>query len=177
MITLTPTIKKYIIHWGEMGERWGINRTVSQIHALLWISPEPLNAEQISQLLSIARSTVSVGLHELQNWGTINVVHVLGDRTDYYESMNDVWELYRVIIDRRIHNELDPTVFLLREAVNPDAQNSEDPYTMKKLTELLDIMDTASKFYEQIQKIPTKSIIRIGNMNNIVSKIVGLIHE
>jgi len=177
MITLTPTIKKYIIHWGEMGERWGINRTVSQIHALLFISPEPLNAEQISQLLSIARSTVSVGLHELHNWGTINVVHMLGDRTDYYESVKDVWELYRVIADRRIHNELDPTVAMLREAVTQDEDESEDAYTMKKLNELLDIMDTAAKFYGQVQKVPTKSLVAIAKMNNIISKVLGLIRE
>jgi DNA-binding transcriptional regulator GbsR (MarR family) len=177
MITLSPTIQKYIIHWGEMGERWGINRTVAQIHALLYISPEPLNAEQISQLLSVARSTVSVGLHELQNWGTINVVHVLGDRTDYYESMKDVWELYRLIADRRIHNELDPTVAMLREAVKQTDSASEDPHAIKKLNELLDVMDTASRFYAQVEKVPTKTIVRVAKMSDIVSKVLGMIRE
>src|SRR5512135_2697062 len=118
MNPLTPTAQKFIVHWGEMGERWGINRTVAQIHALLYISPEPLNAEQISQILSVARSTVSAGLHELQTWGLINVVHHLGDRTDYFEAMGDVWEMVRVIVDRRKHRELDPTLEMLRETVS-----------------------------------------------------------
>src|SRR5512136_2573263 len=101
MSNLTHTTQQFILHWGEMGERWGINRTVAQIHALLYISSEPLNAEQISQTLSVARSTVSAGLRELQSWSLINAVHHLGDRTDYFEAMGDVWEMFRMIIDRR----------------------------------------------------------------------------
>ncbi len=177
MINITPTIEKFIIHWGEMGERWGINRTVAQIHALLYISPEPLNAEQISQMLSVARSTVSVGLRELQNWGIINEVHILGDRTDYYECMSDAWEMFRLIADRRIHNELDPTVILLREVVNQLENNSEDPDSKGRLNELLDVLDTASKLYEQAQKIPTKRIVRIAKMSDVVGKILGLARE
>src|SRR3990172_7490859 len=120
MTDLTPAVQNFIVHWGEMGERWGINRTVAQIQALLYISPQPLNAEEISRTLSVARSTVSVGLHELQYWGIINVVHRLGDRTDYYELIGDVWEMFRLIADRRIQNELDPTVIMLQDAVRSE---------------------------------------------------------
>ena len=177
MLNLTPTTQKFIIHWGEMGERWGINRTVAQIQALLYISPEPLNAEQISQLLSVARSTVSVGLHELQYWGIVNVVHTLGDRTDYYELIGDVWEMFRLIADRRIQNELDPTVLTLHETVDQLNSHSEDPYSKQKLEELFEVLDTASRVYKEFQKVPTKTIARIAKMSDIVSKILRLTQE
>src|SRR5881296_3607770 len=89
--------EKFVLHWGEMGTRWGINRTVAQIHALLFISPKPLNAEEIAALLGVARSNVSTSLKELQGWGIIRLVHVLGDRRDHYESMKHVWEMFRVV--------------------------------------------------------------------------------
>jgi DNA-binding transcriptional regulator GbsR (MarR family) len=177
MIKLTPTTQDFIIHWGEMGERWGINRTVAQIQALLYISPEPLNAEQISQTLSVARSTVSVGLRELQYWGILNVVHRLGDRTDYYELIGDVWEMFRQIADRRIENELDPTVRMLHEAVTRLDDNSEDPHAKEKLVELLDVLDTAARVYQEFQKVPTKRIVRIAKMSDIVSRILRLPQE
>lgn len=174
---LTPAVQKYIVHWGEMGERWGINRTVAQIQALLYISPEPLNAEQISQTLSVARSTVSVGLRELQYWGIVNVVHRLGDRTDYYELIGDVWEMFRRIADRRIQNELDPTVLMLRESVTQLNDEAEDPHSREKLEELLEVLDTASKVYKEFQKVPTKTVARIARMGDIVGRILRLYDE
>jgi DNA-binding transcriptional regulator GbsR (MarR family) len=177
MLNLTPTTQKFIIHWGEMGERWGINRTVAQIQALLYISPEPLNAEQISQALSVARSTVSVGLRELQYWGIVNIVHRLGDRTDYFELIGDVWEMFRLIADRRVQNELDPTVLMLRETVNQLDNYTEDPHSREKLEELLDVLDTGSKIYKEFQKVPTKTIARIAKMSDIVSRIFRLPQE
>src|SRR5688500_3272438 len=112
---LSPTTEKFILHWGEMGSRWGINRTVAQSHALLYLSREPLNAEQISEALGVARSNVSTSLRELQAWNIVRVVHVLGDRRDHFESMKDVWEMFRAIIEQRKRRELDPTLALLRE--------------------------------------------------------------
>src|SRR6185436_8874974 len=93
---LTPIMQKFILHWGEMGTRWGINRTVAQIHALLYLSPRPLNAEEIADTLGVARSNVSTSLKELQNWGIVRIAHVMGDRRDHFESMKDVWEMFRV---------------------------------------------------------------------------------
>ena len=112
---LTPAAQKFIVHWGEMGEKWGINRTIAQIHGLLYLSPKPLNAEEISETLSLARSTVSVGLRELESWGIIRVVHVLGDRTDHFEVKGDAYEMFRFIVDYRKRREVDPTLHMLRE--------------------------------------------------------------
>ena len=107
---ITPVIEKYIHHWGEMGLRWGTNRTVAQIQALLYLSPKPLNTEEISDLLSIAQSHVSTSLRELQNYGVVKMTHIVGDRNDYFESIHDVWELFRVIIEQRKQKELSPTL-------------------------------------------------------------------
>lgn len=176
-MNLTPTIQNFIIHWGELGQRWGINRTIAQIQALLLISPEPLNAEQISQTLSIARSTVSVGLRELQHWGIVTVVHKMGDRTDYFELIGDVWEMFRVIADQRVKNEVDPTVLLLRDVVNQLEENSDDSHSKKKLEELLDVLDTASRIYNDMQKVPTRTIVQIAKMSDIVSRVLRLTQE
>src|SRR5512145_372340 len=173
MTQLTPIAQKFIIHWGEMGERWGINRTIAQIHALLYISPEPLNAEEISETLSVARSTVSAGLKELQNWGIVKVAHVLGDRTDHFETLGDVWEMARVIVDMRKRRELDPTLNMLREAVAELDNNVESALTKKKMKEMLDVLETATAIYEQGQKIPTKTIVSIAKKSEIVRKMLN----
>src|SRR5262245_1872067 len=102
---LTAVQQRFILHWGEMGTRWGINRTVAQIHALLFLSPRPLNAEEIATTLGVARSNVSTSLRELQGWGIVRVAHLLGDRRDHFESMKDVWEMFRLIVDERRKRE------------------------------------------------------------------------
>ena len=98
---LGPIQSKFILHWGDMGTRWGINRTVSQIHALLYISRDPLNAEDIAETLKVARSNVSTSLKELQSWSIVRRVRVLGERRDHYESMQDVWEMFDRILEER----------------------------------------------------------------------------
>src|SRR3954447_23688443 len=114
---LTPAKEKFILHWGEMGTKWGINRTVAQIHALLHVPAKPLDAEEIAETLGIARSNVSTSLKELQSWGIVKVVHVMGDRRDHFESVHDVWSLFQIIMDERKKRELDPTVQVLKECV------------------------------------------------------------
>ena len=104
---LTAIMQKYILHWGEMGTRWGVNRTVAQIHALLYLSPEPLHAEEIAETLSVARSNVSTSIKELQSWGLVHVVHVMGDRRDHFESLKDPWEMFTVIMEERKRREID----------------------------------------------------------------------
>src|SRR5262252_100834 len=121
---LTPVAQKFILHWGEMGTRWGINRTVAQVHALLFVSPRPLPADEIAQTLSVARSNVSTSLRELQGWRIVRVVHVLGDRRDHFESLKDVWEIFRIVSEERKRREIDPTLRVLDECVqeaNADA--------------------------------------------------------
>src|SRR6516162_6852684 len=130
MRALTPVQQKFILHWGEMGIRWGINRTVAQIHALLYISPEPLNAEEIAETLAVARSNVSNSLRELQSWRIVKLVHVLGDKRDHFESMKNVWEMFRIFLDERKRREIDPTMSILQECIAEAArEKGSDKHT------------------------------------------------
>lgn len=175
MIELTSTSKKFILHWGEMGSRWGINRTVAQIHALLYISPRPLNAEEISETLSVARSTVSTSLHELQNWGIIKVVHVLGDRRDHFEAVDDVWAMFRIVVEERKRRELDPTLEILREVV-AEMENGtpENVQVKEKLDEMLAFFETIVNLYEQVQGLPTESLLSVAKMGDLATRLIRL---
>src|SRR6185436_3158527 len=141
--TLSSVAQKFILHWGEMGTRWGINRTVAQIHALLYLSPKPLPAEDIASTLSVARSNVSNSLWELQSWGVAKVVHVMGDHRDHFESLKDVWNMFEIVLDERKRREIDPTVKMLRESVAELEENKTeaDAYTKERLEEMLDFFD------------------------------------
>jgi len=177
MARLAPIAKRFVVHWGEMGERWGINRTVAQIQGLLFLSPEPLNAEEISATLAVARSTVSVGLHELESWGIVRKVHALGDRTDRFEVKGDVYEMFRFIVDYRKRREVDPTLQMLRESVDELEGSNEDPRTREKMREMLELFETSDSLYQQAQKIPTKKLVRIAKLGDVVSKVLRLVPE
>jgi DNA-binding transcriptional regulator GbsR (MarR family) len=174
MPTLTPVTTRFILHWGEMGTRWGINRTVAQVHALLFISPKPLHAEEIAETLSVARSNVSTSIKELQGWGIIRVVHVLGDRRDHFESIKDVWELYRVVMDERKRREIDPTLTMLRDCLLDTEKNGpEDKYAREKLSELLSFFETVTSWYEQMKKLPTSSLLKLTRLGEKLRKLLG----
>ena len=172
---LTPLIQKFILHWGEMGTRWGINRTVAQIHALLYLSPKPLTAEEIADLLAVARSNVSNSLKELQGWGIVRIVHVMGDRRDHFESMKDVWEMFRVILDERKKREADPTLAMLRESV-ADAKKSgaSDPHTRDRLNDMLQFFELMTSWYEQTRRMPTGAVIKMCRLGDKVAKLLGV---
>ena len=173
MNALSPVQQKFVLHWGEMGARWGINRTVAQIHALLFIFPKPLNAEEITEALGVARSNVSTSIRELQNWGVIKIVHIMGDRRDYFESIKDVWEMFRLVLDERKKREIDPTIALLRECV-AESQKAKDAYTQERLSEMRDFFETVSNWYNQINQLPTSGIQKFIKMGDRLRKLLGL---
>ena len=174
MTPLSPVATKFILHWGEMGARWGINRTVAQIHALLFLSPKPLNAEEIAEALSIARSNVSTSLRELQSWGIIRIVHVLGDRRDHFESMKDVWELFRQVLDERKRREVDPTLTILRDCLlEADKAGAGERYAKQRLGELLEFFETTTAWYEQLRRMPTGAMIKLVSMGEKLKKMLG----
>jgi DNA-binding transcriptional regulator GbsR (MarR family) len=155
MKTLSAGQSKFILHWGELGTRWGLNRTVAQIHALLYLSPEPLHAEQIATLLAVARSNVSNSLRELQGWGVVRVVHLMGDRRDHFEALHDVWDMFTVIVEQRKRREIDPTIAVLREcAMEIDRNTAEDKEARKRIRELLSFFEQANTVYEEFRGLP-----------------------
>ncbi len=170
---LSPAVEKYVLHWGEMGTRWGTNRTVAQIHALLYLSPRPLRADQICELLSVARSNVSTSIRELQSYGLVRMVHVLGDRRDYFESVHDVWELFRVIIEQRKQRELNPTLSMLREcAAEVEREPGTDAVTKSRIRNMLDFVELTSSWYEEIRNIPTSTLTKLMKLGTGITKLV-----
>src|SRR6201987_2233800 len=159
MTKLSPIQQNFILHWGEMGTRWGINRTVAQIHALLFLSPKPLNAEEIAQTLCVARSNVSTSLKELQGWGIVKLVHVLGDKRDHFESMKDVWDMFRVVLDERKRREIDPTLLLLDECIAEAGKDkNSDKHTVERLRALQEFFTKTTAWYTQISKLPSGAL-------------------
>jgi len=169
---LTPAKERFILHWGEMGTKWGINRTVAQIHALLHVSAKPLDAEEIAETLGIARSNVSTSLKELQSWGIVKVVHVMGDRRDHFESVHDVWTLFQIIMDERKKRELDPTVQVLKECVTA-AKGEDDELAHRRLAELAEFAETMTGWYAQVRKLPAGGWKQMAKMGGVVGKLFG----
>ncbi len=170
---MTPAVEKYVLHWGEMGTRWGTNRTVAQIQALLYLSPEPLRADQIVDLLSVARSNVSTSIRELQSYRLVRMTHVLGDRRDYFESLHDVWELFRVIIEQRKQRELNPTLSMLREcAAEIDREQDTDTVTKTRVRNMLEFVETTSHWYEEVSDIPTSTLTKLMKLGKRITKLV-----
>jgi len=175
MTRLSPTTRKFVLHWGEMGTRWGINRTVAQIHALLFLSKKPLPADEIVQALGIARSNVSNSLRELQNWGIVRVVHILGDRRDHFESMKDVFEMFRVIARERKKREIDPTVQMLRQSIGEmNRRKAADPYTRDRLIDLLNFFELANSAYAQMEALPKPALLKLAKLGDKALKLLGI---
>lgn len=175
MAKLSPVQQKFILHWGEMGTRWGINRTVAQIHALLYLAPDPLTAEEIAETLSVARSNVSNSLRELQSWGIVKLVHVMGDKRDHFESMKDVWEMFRVVLDERKKREIDPTIRVLRECIlEAETGGKTDQHTQEQLRKLNDFFESTTGWYLQIRDWPTTVLIKFMKLGDKVLKGLGM---
>ena len=173
-MSLTPIEQRFILHWGEMGTRWGINRTVAQIHALLFLSPKPLHAEEIADTLVVARSNVSNSLRELQGWGIVRVAHVLGDRRDHFESLKDVWEMFRIVSEERKRRELDPTLRVLQECVADSKKaGSGTAYTRERLEEMLDFLSTTSSLFEELVRMPTNTLKGMARLRGKLKSLFG----
>ncbi len=151
--------KDFILHWGEMGTRWGINRTVAQVQALLFLSERPLPAEEICAQLEVARSNVSTSLKELQNWGIVKTVHLPGDRRVHFECLGDVFEMFRRITAERKRREIDPTLEILEEFTREAAESEDeaDDYAQEKLAEMLNFFQSVDDFYRKMSRLPTKA--------------------
>ena len=163
MSDLERVKENFILHWGEMGQLWGINRTMAQIHALLFISPESLSANDIMEELQISRGNVSMALRELIAWGIVNRVHMKGERREFYTTEKDVWSMFRIIARERKRREVDPTITVLRESVADlnEMPDSEGQYEREQLQNLLDFFETGVDVYEEVEKQNPQSIIKV----------------
>ncbi|MFG6447965.1 GbsR/MarR family transcriptional regulator [Roseateles sp. BYS180W] len=169
---LSSTARRFIVHWGEMGTAWGVNRTVAQIHALLYFHGRPLHAEEISDTLVVARSNVSTSLKELQNWNLVRVTQQLGDRRDYFETSLDVWELFRTIVRERKEREYDPTVRLLGELLVDPGFADEPPDAQDRVRETLRFMQTLGAWSEEMLRLSPSTLEKFLKMGASVQKFV-----
>ncbi len=175
MIGITPVQQKFILHWGEMGTRWGVNRTVAQIHALLYIWPEPLNADEIRLTLSVARSNVSNSLKELNGWGLLKTVQKLGDRKYHFNTLEDPWEMFRIVGNERKRREMDPTVAMLAECLEEqkNAQNN-DLHTEKRLSDMKEFFDSTTACYDKLNALPTSALRKLSKMSDKLLKLLPI---
>ncbi|HEX6268201.1 MAG TPA: MarR family transcriptional regulator [Burkholderiales bacterium] len=167
-----PVGRRFVLHWGEMGWRWGVNRTVSQLHALLFLAGRPMHAEEVAEILQVARSNVSNSLRELQNWDLVRVVHQVGDRRDHYETARDPWELLRIIVRERKEREFDPTVQMLRECAADAALARLDAGAQKRVRETLALMESLSRWTDEMLKLETPTLSRLMKLG---AKVQGLL--
>ncbi len=152
---LTPVMQRYVLHWGEMGQKWGVNRSVAQIHALLYLAGQPLHAEEIAQTLTIARSNVSTSLKELQGWELARMVHLVGDRRDHFEVRHDPWDMLMTVAEGRKKRETDPTLDMLRECSAEAATDQVTPEAVKaKIVAMRDFMEEMAGWYDQMRDVP-----------------------
>lgn len=171
---LSPTAQKFILHWGEMGARWGVNRTVAQIHALLFLANRPLPAEDIADSLAVARSNVSNSLKELQSWNLIRITHLMGDRRDHFTALQDVWEVFRVIVEERKRREIDPTLTVLRECAIEGGQDAAlEQASLARMNEVLVFLDMLGTTYDDYKHLPPATLQRFLKMGGKVARFLG----
>ncbi|THF61128.1 MarR family transcriptional regulator [Pseudothauera nasutitermitis] len=169
---LTPVSERFILHWGEMGARWGVNRTVAQIHALLYLAERPLAADEIAETLAVARSNVSTSIKELLAWRLVKVVHVLGDRRDHFETSKDVWELFRLIVEGRRQREIAPTLEVLGELlVSPDLAG-EPAGVRRRIGETREFIALLTVWADEMLRQDPKTLMKLLKLGAGVSKLI-----
>ncbi len=173
MEALGPAARRFVVHWGEMGTRWGVNRSVAQVHALLYLSPKPIPADEIAETLSMARSNVSTSLKELQGWGLVQMTHALGDRRDHFESKKDLWDVLMIIVEERKRREIDPTVTMLRECVAEAEHDREiDPEVKKRIQTTLEFVESMTGWYDQVKRIPKPTLLALVKLGDKITRFI-----
>ncbi|SAI68843.1 transcriptional regulator [Bordetella ansorpii] len=169
-MTLTPIAERFILHWGEMGSRWGVNRTVAQIHALLFLLGRPVPADEITDTLGVARSNVSNSLRELQSWKLARVVHVKDDRRDHFETSTDVWELFKLIVEGRRQREIDPTLAMLRDSLASPGIGREDREMAQRMRDTLVFLETMTAWSDEMLRLKPETLMKTLGLGARISK-------
>ncbi|MEO5883283.1 MAG: MarR family transcriptional regulator [Caldimonas sp.] len=172
-MALSPTTSRFVLHWGEMGTRWGVNRSVAQIHALLYVSGRPMHADEIVETLDVARSNVSTSLRELQGWSLVRLVHLTGDRRDHYETSSHVWELMRTIVKERQRREIEPTINVLQQLL-ADPEMKHEPVEVKlRMEQTLDLLETLTAWSEEMLKLDTETLTQVLKLGARIKKLLA----
>jgi DNA-binding transcriptional regulator GbsR (MarR family) len=174
MTELSPLAQKFVLHFGEMGSRWGINRTVGQIYALLYVLGKPLNADDIAEHLSFSRSNVSMGLKELQSWRLVKLMHQPGDRREYFEPPKDVWDIFKTLLEERRRRELEPTLSMLRDALLASPASDADRVAQERMRQMYELIEMASSWFDDVQRLSPETLASLMKMGATVKKLVDM---
>jgi DNA-binding transcriptional regulator GbsR (MarR family) len=172
-MTLTPVMTRFILHWGEMGARWGVNRTVAQVHALLYLTPGPLPADEIAETLNVARSNVSTSLKELQSWGLVSVTHVMSDRRDHFAARTDPWEMLVTIMAQRKRREIEPTLLVLKECVAElEADRATPKEARARIENMLGFLTNVTTWFDQMLALPKATVLTLMKLGAKIANFV-----
>ncbi len=169
---MSPYVQTFVMHVGEMGSRWGLNRTLGQMCGLLYVSPEPLNADEIADALKISRSNVSMGLKELKAWRLVRAANVPGDRREYWTTPKDVWEVFRVLSEERRRREIDPTLSMLRETLMIEPASKGDRYAQERLREMYDLIELFTNWIDEVHDLPPRTLLRLLKLGRRIQKLL-----
>ena len=172
MQALSPLVRSFVGHFGEMGSRWGINRTVGQIYALIFVSPSPLHADDIAEALEFSRSNVSMGLKELQAWRLVQLRHVAGDRREYFEAPSDAWEIFRTLAEERRRREIEPTLSMLRSALLETPQTEADRIAQQRMKGMHDLIELMSNWFDDVQRLDAQTLGTLMKMGAKVQRLL-----
>lgn len=172
MNTLSPLVRSFVAHFGEMGSRWGINRTVGQIYALIFVAPVPLNADEIAERLEFSRSNVSMGLKELQAWRLVKLRHLPGDRREYFEAPSDAWEIFRTLAEERRRREIEPTLSMLRNALLEEPASEEDRVALERMRGMHDLIELTTSWFDDVQRMDQATLAKLMKMGAKVQRLL-----
>ncbi len=173
-LNLSPLTEAFVVHFGEMGSRWGINRTIGQIYALLYVSGRPLCADEIAEALGFSRSNVSMGIKELQSWRLIRLQHLPGDRREYFSSPEDIWQIVRILAEERRRREIDPTLSVLRDLLMEKPGNEEDRRAQARLREMHELIELLTRWSDDVQKLNNDDLVQLLKLGGRVVRLLEL---
>ena len=172
MRTLSPLVQSFVTHFGEMGSRWGINRTVGQIYALIYISPRPICADDMAETLGFSRSNVSMGLKELQSWRIVRLRHLPGDRREHFEPSGDAWDTFRRLAEERRRREIEPTLSMLRDALMQESVSDEDAHAQARMREMHDLIEQLTLWFDEVSHMDAATLSKLMKMGAKVGKLL-----
>jgi DNA-binding transcriptional regulator GbsR (MarR family) len=173
-MNLSPLTQRFVLHFGEMGSRWGINRTVGQIYALLYVSARPLNADDIADALAFSRSNVSMGLKELQSWNLVRLIHQPNDRREYFQAPEDVWAIFRTLANERRKREIDPTLSMLRDALMEQPSATEDIHAQERMRQMHSFIELMTDWLDDVQKMDSATLANLMQMGAKVQQLLEM---
>jgi len=173
-MNLPPLTQRFVMHFGEMGSRWGINRTVGQIYALLYVSSKPLNADEVGEALGFSRSNVSMGLKELQSWNLVRLIHQPNDRREYFQAPEDMWAIFRTLAAERRKREIDPTLSMLRDALMEQPSVAADIHAQARMRQMHGFIDLMTNWLDDVLKMDSSTLTSLMRMGSKVQKLLDI---